>query len=45
MYSYTLMETGNGQLTILSGTLKAGNYIYELVVDGKTIDSKKMVRE
>jgi hypothetical protein len=30
-------------MAIASGTLMAGVYFYSLIVDGKTIDTKKMV--
>jgi hypothetical protein len=32
-----------GEVTLNSGTLAAGSYNYTLWVDGKQIDSKKMV--
>lgn len=37
------VANGNGQLTINAGELGAGTYSYNLVVDGKVVDSKKMV--
>jgi len=37
------LNNGVNQVTIDGGTLSSGQYIYSLVVDGKKIDSKKMV--
>lgn len=34
---------GNGSLTINASELPAGMYIYSLIVDGKEIDSKRMI--
>ena len=36
-------EKGNGQLKIYAQDLSSGIYIYNILVDGVTIDSKKMV--
>jgi hypothetical protein len=41
--SISLNSRGNGQLTLSSGTLAAGSYNYTLWMDGKQVDSKKMV--
>ena len=41
--SVSLNSRGNGQLTLSSGTLAAGSYNYTLWMDGKQVDSKKMV--
>src|SRR5207247_402907 len=35
---------GNGQLTVFSSQLADGVYSYSLVVDGKVVDTKKMVK-
>jgi hypothetical protein len=35
--------SGNGTVNFSAGTLAAGTYSYSLVVDGKTISSKKMI--
>lgn len=36
---------GSGSLTVFANDLSHGIYTYSLVIDGKTIDTKKMVRE
>jgi hypothetical protein len=41
--SISLISGDNGQLTLNSGTLAAGSYNYTLWIDGKQVDSKKMV--
>lgn len=41
--SFVITATGKGQITISSGVLTAGEYIYTLVVDGVKVDSKKMI--
>ena len=38
-----LAAAQNGTVTIKGGDLKAGMYIYTLIVDGKYFDSKKMI--
>ncbi len=35
--------TGNEAITIQGSELKAGMYMYSLIIDGKVIDTKKMV--
>lgn len=40
---YTLTEQGKGQVTISSGELSPGMYIYSLVIDGEAIDTKRML--
>jgi hypothetical protein len=37
------VSNGVGQILISGGTLAAGTYFYQLYIDGKMIDSKKMV--
>jgi len=41
--SINLSSKNNGQITIQTNDLMAGTYFYSLIVDGKTIDTKKMV--
>jgi hypothetical protein len=41
--SIALTSTGNSQLTLSSGKLSAGTYNYTLWVEGKQVDSKKMI--
>lgn len=36
---------GEGQLNVFSDDLSTGTYVYTLVVDGKTIESKRMVKK
>jgi hypothetical protein len=39
-----LTEKGNGILNVFADNLSSGIYTYSLVIDGKIIDSKRMVR-
>jgi len=41
--SYPITNFGNGELIIEGNTFKAGMYMYALIVDGKYIDSKRMI--
>nr|MBK9653843.1 tail fiber domain-containing protein [Bacteroidota bacterium] len=41
--SYPITGKGNLELTISTEPFTSGTYMYELIVDGKKIDSKKMV--
>ena len=41
--TFTLKANGNGQIVIPAEMLSAGTYFYNLVVDGKQVDSKKMI--
>ena len=41
--SINLSAKNSGQITIQTNNLIAGTYFYSLIVDGKTIDTKKMV--
>jgi len=41
--SIPLYDKGNSSIKINGGELQAGMYIYTLVVDGKEIDSKRMI--
>jgi hypothetical protein len=38
-----LKEKGKGSIEIAQGELKAGMYLYSLVVDNKEIDTKRMI--
>jgi len=40
-----ITEKGAGSLSVFANDLSHGIYTYSLIVDGKTIDSKKMVKE
>jgi hypothetical protein len=40
--SFFLSSSGDNEIEINGGTLSAGDYIYELIIDGKKVDSKKM---
>lgn len=40
---FYLDHTGSGTIEVNSGMLSAGNYNYSLFVDGKLVDTKKMV--
>ncbi len=42
--SVDLVQKGKGQLNVFASDLSNGIYTYTLVVDGKIIDSKKMIR-
>ena len=37
-----LIQRGSGQTTISAGTLAAGNYFYNLIIDGKRTATKQM---
>jgi len=41
--SIALSGTGRGSVEISGGSFAAGTYTYQLVVDGKSIDTKLMV--
>ncbi len=41
--TFPVHQTGTNEFTIQSGTLSAGMYQYSLIIDGKMIDTKKMV--
>lgn len=43
--AFNLNGKGNGSITISSADIGPGIYSYALVVDGKTVDIKKMIRE
>jgi hypothetical protein len=39
-----IIEKGKGQLNVYGSDLSSGIYIYTIVVDGVTIDTKKMIK-
>ena len=39
-----ITKKGRGTLTVFSNDLSSGMYTYALIVDGKTFDTKKMVK-
>ena len=39
-----LTEKGNGMITVFAENLSSGIYTYSLIIDGKVIDTKKMVK-
>lgn len=41
--SYPIAGRGNTSLTIDGGTLKAGMYLYSLILDGSVADTKRMI--
>ncbi len=41
--TYNNLGLGNGQITINSGELKAGMYLYSLIAGDKEIDTKRMI--
>ena len=41
--SFNISTPGHGQITVNGGTLAPGTYEYDMIVNGKLIDSKKMV--
>ena len=41
---FKINDSGKGELTVYSENLSNGVYSYSLLVDGKVIDTKKMVR-
>ncbi|MGZ3901446.1 MAG: T9SS type A sorting domain-containing protein [Bacteroidia bacterium] len=40
-----ITKKGKGQLNVFASDLSQGLYMYTLIVDGKVIDTKKMVKE
>lgn len=41
--AFPIDTSGNGELTIDGGTLRAGMYLYSLIADGQLIDTKQMI--
>jgi hypothetical protein len=42
--TFDIKEKGEGRLNVFANDLSSGMYTYTLVVDGKTIDTKKMIK-
>lgn len=36
---------GKGQMNVFASDLSNGLYVYSLIIDGKVIDTKKMVKQ
>ena len=43
VFATQIMQKGEGEIEISTLSLSAGNYIYHLVVDGQSVDNKKML--
>ena len=43
VYSAELIQRGDGRIEIPAQVLSAGNYVYQLVVEGRSVDSRKML--
>jgi hypothetical protein len=43
--TYNIAENGMGQLNVEASNLSAGMYSYSLIISGKIIDTKKMIRQ
>ena len=43
LQSFNIAAAGHGQITVSQGTLAPATYEYDMIVNGKLIDSKKMV--
>ena len=41
---FNITTTGTGQLNVASINLAAGTYSYSLIINGKTVDTKKMIK-
>jgi|GEM_PF-854511 len=41
--SISIIQKGNGSITIIGSELQPGMYIYTLVADGKEVDTKRMI--
>jgi hypothetical protein len=41
--SYSIKQKGNGTKIISGSELNAGMYLYTLLIDGKIIDTKRMI--
>lgn len=44
LYTYDIKEKGYGQLNVFANDLSNGMYHYALIIDGKVIETKKMVK-
>lgn len=40
-----ITKKGHGEITVYANDLSAGIYQYTLVVDGKNIETKKMIKQ
>jgi hypothetical protein len=40
-----ITQKGSGNITVYANDLSNGSYTYSLVIDGKTVDSKKMIKQ
>ena len=45
MKTANLIGKGKGILNVYANDLSSGSYMYSLVVDGKLIDTKKLVKQ
>ena len=43
LQTYPLSDFGHGYVTVSGSSLEAGMYVYALVVDGRIVDSKRMI--
>ncbi|SDM59312.1 Chaperone of endosialidase [Catalinimonas alkaloidigena] len=43
LYRQNLLGQPEGEVTLSEGQLAAGTYVYQLIVDGRAVDSKKLV--
>ena len=43
LQTFNISAAGHGQITVSKGTLAPATYVYDMTVNGKIIDSKKMV--
>ena len=43
LQTFNISSAGHGQITVSQGTLAPATYEYDMIVNGKLIDSKKMV--
>jgi len=43
LQTFPINATGDGTVSIDGSSLAAGMYVYTLVVDGKIVDSKRMI--
>lgn len=41
--SFMIPEKGQGSITIKGAELTAGMYLYSLIIDGKEVDTKRMI--
>ncbi|MEI6817456.1 MAG: hypothetical protein WCL14_12660, partial [Bacteroidota bacterium] len=41
--TFNILETGMGELDVTASNLSSGVYSYSLIINGKAIDTKKMI--